>query len=105
LVRGVAWALDFALVRDVASACGFALRCSDKFEEDVGFEGIEVRVYGGIGGRIEGEVIGVGIVEGGSTDRGVKVLAAQSITGFSYSVYGIPRIIDCTPSRATKKVP
>ena len=112
MVCGFALVRDFALVHGFASACVFALRCGEEFE-DVGFEGIEGGVGGGVGGRIGEGAIGVGMVEGivggivggGSADRGVRVLAAQSITGFSHSRYGIPRIIDCAPSGATKKVP
>ena len=124
---------DFALVHDFASACVFTMRCGEEFEDGrfkgveggiesegiegieggIAFEGIEGGVGGGVGGRIGEGAIGVGmvggivvgIVGGGSPDRGVGVLVAKSITGFSHSRYRIPRIIDCAPSGATKKVP
>ena len=62
-------------------------------------------VYGGVGGRggddVGGDVAGVIRI----VDRGVRVFACQSITGFSHSRYGMPRISDCAPNEATKKIP
>ena len=56
--------------------------------------------------------VGVGATLGGDRDGGIegafvrhsKDLAFQSIKGFSLSRKGIPRIIDCMPMGATKKV-
>ena len=54
----------------------------------------------------------LGATPGAGRDRGIegvfvrhsKDLAFQSIKGFSLSRKGIPRIMDCTPMGATKKV-
>ena len=71
------------------------------------------------GGEIDEESEAEGGVEAGAgatlgvgRDRGIegvfvrhsKDLAFQSIKGFSLSRKGIPRIMDCTPMGATKKV-
>jgi len=128
LVCGFALACVFALrcgeefedvgFKGIEGGVGF-----EEIEGGVGFEGIKggicadieeritgaigVGIVGGIVGGIIGGIVGGivgGVIGGGSTDRGVRVLAAQSIAGFSHSRYGIPRIIDCTSSEATKKV-
>ena len=60
---------------------------------------------GGWSGEWSGGVGVKGGVGGKGFDRGVSVLACQSITGFFRSRYGMPRISDCAPSGATKKAP
>ena len=72
--------------------------------ESDGSGGLGGGVYGGVGGK-EGEEGGdvAGVI--GIVDRGVRVFACQSITGFSHSRYGMPRISDCAPNEATKKIP
>ena len=64
--------------------------------------------YGGVGGGVGGKVGDVGGDVAGViwiVDRGVRVFACQSITGFFHSRYGMPRISDCAPNEATKKIP
>ena len=103
------------------------LQCGNEFEKEVEFKemkgieseeiegikwgirvkGIEEGICRDIGRRIEEEAIEVEIVREivgrESVDQGTKVLAAQSITGFSHSRYSILRIINCAPSGAIKK--
>ena len=63
--------------------------------------GVEQRVGGKGGIGVGGDVDVTGGAE--NMDQSVRVFACQSITGFSHSRYGMPRISDYAASGLTKK--